>query len=1026
MEKMKQKLKIVEYNENHAGGVADMWNNSREGWGGDSLITTEEKVKTQEANSSNLNLYLAMEDDLVVGYCGLSEYREDEGALYIPLLNVRTDYHGKKIGKQLVLTALERAVELGWPRLDLYTWPGNTKAVPLYKRCGFFWEDRDDTTHLMNFIPTVLQTEAVSEYFLTNNWYETSTREIEVSPDGRKENDFTYYEYKWEDQTQTLRMEFERTGRGLRLIETNDYLISCEVENFKLVSDASYKVNYHVKNKTGLPLQIDFEGENHKQIEFPFKQSIHVQGETIIEATFHLKKFEEEQSNWRTHPSVITNLLINGKRARFAIGVLPKQPAKIKGVVPGSQCYLNEQGVFYLDIENNYQEEATFTIHFPKSNWVDLEKEKYILNVASKAKVSIPVSYVLKEFGFYSPVLDVDVQTKTGITTNFKKEVGIAFKGLGARFSGECEQYWHIYNGLYHLYLSKFDNKIIPGRLTTDSQNTFSMFPKIGKPYSSEFSKRKPHRVHYDENHGAITLYADYQSSDFPGLEIVSMSKLYAEGLVEQSYKLRNHNDHLSENETWVYQPIYHNFYKPVLPMNQQIIEVNEQASADYGIWNSKNFTESWLFSRHTPYAHGISWPKDAKVNFENWYMYIEHNLGKIKPNTEVETKPVYVSFGAYQSWEEFRDFANRKTFDAVTPVEDLILTGLYDKNHDVDIHFVDQKEGHLHGIIQLHYGNVTVDREFTQTDEKSSTVQKFESSADSLSTVKASFELNGVQSSKQALVLPPRDGEVNICTENREGHEVFVATNGLLSISAAASFYPGLFSLHAHGKEWLHSSFPSLEPRAWWNPWSGGIRTSIQGANHKSFAKEDTTITVASLVDDSNMKWQGIKITTTFKQHEEYSGLEIKQYYVMLPNVPILAHVTKFVQHTGTYFHHKKWFAETCLKAGNLLEDSWIKSNDEKGKYFAGRTEIVSMLNQHVLIGSTTDQHVLQLITDPATVETETYMNKEVQSIAAWHLLSLAHGKEWISSPSFYVAKDTILSNDEVKQLQRIQLREV
>jgi ribosomal protein S18 acetylase RimI-like enzyme len=1026
MEKMKQKLKIVEYNEKHAAGVADMWNNSREGWGGDSHITTEEKVKTQEANSSNLNLYLAMEDDKVVGYCSLSEYREDEGALYIPLLNVRTDYHGRKIGKQLVLTAIERAVELGWPRLDLYTWPGNIKAVPLYKRCGFFWEDRDDTTHLMNFLPTVLQTEAVSDYFLTNNWYETSTRVIEVSPDGRRDNEFTYYEYKWEGNAQTLRMEFERTARGLRLIETDDYLISCEVENFKLVSDSSYTVKYHVQNKTGLPLQIDLEGENHKQIEFPFKQSINIEGDTVIEATFHLKKFEEEQSNWRTHPSVITNLFINGKRARFAVGVLPKLPAKMKGVVPSSQCYLNEQGVFYLDIENNYQEEATFTFHFPKSSLVEVEKEKFTLIVAPKAKTSIPVSYKLKEFGFYSPVLDVDVQTKTGVTTNFKKQIGMAFKGLGAKFSGECDLYWHIYNGLYHLYLSKFDNKIISGRLTTDSQNTFSMFPKIGKPYSSEFSKRKPLRVHYEEDHGAITLYADYQSNDFPGLEIVSKSKLYAEGLVEQSYKLRNHNDTALGNEVWVYQPIYHQLYKPVLPMNQEIIEINEQASADYGLWNSKNFTESWLFSRHTPYAHGISWPKDAKVNFENWYMYIEHNLGNIPPHTDVETKPVNVSFGAYQSWEEFRDFANRKTFDKVTPIEDLILTGLNNEAHDVEIHFVDQKESLFQGTLQLNYGNVSLESEFSKADEKRSAVKSFKFSGDALSTVKASYDLNGIQSSKQALVLTPRDGELNIVSENRDGHKVLVATNGLLSISAAASFYPGVFSLHAHGKEWLDSSFPSLEPRAWWNPWSGGIRTSLQGANHKSFAKEDTNITKASLFDVTNMEWQGLKITTSFNHHEEYKGLEIQQYYVMLPNVPILAHVTKFVQHTGTYFHQKKWFAETCFKSGNLLEDSWIKSSNEKGKYFAGRTEIGSTLGEHVLIGSTTDHHILQLITDRATVETETYMNKEVQSLAAWHLLNLADGKEWISPPSFYVANDTILSNEEVKQLQRIQLREV
>lgn len=190
-------IKIVKYDESYAARVAEMWNHSRDGWGGANTVDTEESILLRERNSTNIHTFLALEGDKVVGYCGFSEYRDDEGALYIPLLNVRDDYHGKKIGKQLLLTALEEAIHLKWPRLDLYTWPGNTKAVPLYKRCGFFWEERDDTTHLMNFMPTVLHTEAVADFFKDANWYDISTREIEVKPDGRVENEFHYYEYAW-------------------------------------------------------------------------------------------------------------------------------------------------------------------------------------------------------------------------------------------------------------------------------------------------------------------------------------------------------------------------------------------------------------------------------------------------------------------------------------------------------------------------------------------------------------------------------------------------------------------------------------------------------------------------------------------------------------------------------------------------------------------------------------------------------------------------------------------------------------
>lgn len=149
-------MEITEYNKKHAQATATMWNESRSHFGGGEEVETAQERHEKECNSGNIVTMLALEDDKVIGYCGLSEYKQDSGALYIPLLNAHPNYLGRGVGKALVLEAIKRTYEAGWPRLDLYTWPGNTKAVPLYKRCGFFWEEREETTHLMNFIPQVL------------------------------------------------------------------------------------------------------------------------------------------------------------------------------------------------------------------------------------------------------------------------------------------------------------------------------------------------------------------------------------------------------------------------------------------------------------------------------------------------------------------------------------------------------------------------------------------------------------------------------------------------------------------------------------------------------------------------------------------------------------------------------------------------------------------------------------------------------------------------------------------------------
>ena len=86
-------MKIIEYSDQYAALVADMWNKSNSSWGNDISLHTADSVIASESSSGNIKLYLALDNEEVVGYCSFSEYRNDEGASYLPLLNVRPDYH---------------------------------------------------------------------------------------------------------------------------------------------------------------------------------------------------------------------------------------------------------------------------------------------------------------------------------------------------------------------------------------------------------------------------------------------------------------------------------------------------------------------------------------------------------------------------------------------------------------------------------------------------------------------------------------------------------------------------------------------------------------------------------------------------------------------------------------------------------------------------------------------------------------------------------------------------------------------
>lgn len=1025
MAKVIEKIMVVQYEEKYAQAVADMWNDSQEEWGGGNTVMTKEQILRQERTSGNLNLYLALEGEKVVGYCGLSEYREDEGSLYIPLLNVRPDYHGKKIGKMLLLEALNRTVELGWPRLDLYTWPGNTKAVPLYKKCGFFWEERDDSTHLMNFIPTVLSTEAVKEFFDQTDWYDASKRVIEVKPDGTKDNGFTYYQYLWEKDEKQLRMEFERSGRGLRLIETEDYVISTTVENFDIVFGSDYQVHYHVMNKTDQPLVIELQGESHHNIDFSFNHKEMVKEEAVISGTFYVGETEEDQSNWRTHPSVVTQIKINGKKATFKTGILPKAPAKVQCQLPQDQCFLGETGVFYLDLENNSNEQTMFTFTLPSTDWLCVKQEETKVALEGKERISVPIHYTLQEFGFYEKEIEIVAEKQNGLQQVFRKKIGLGFRGLGAQFPGECEEYWHIFNGLYHVKLSKFDNRLVPARSTKKNQPTMIMFPKLGKPYSQEFSKKRPTTVDYQIVGNTIIMKANYESKDFPNLNLCAVVKLLPEGIIEHYYEVVNVGlERLTE--VCVSQSLGHNLKYTVFGYDNEIIEIDDSSGHYYNYWKGEKVTSNWLFSKHEPYAHGIAWSKNVQVNFASWYFFFEHDLGSLKHRESKRTDSLFISIGTYQTWQEFERFATKGcSYDDLSPKRQVEFKPTADNPVNDEVEVLDRKANFFNGLFEVTQGDKTVVKKEYETIEQMNkdVLSVATHSSKPIEVVEGKGRFDSVHINKSTVLLHPT-GQTECITEDMHGHEVWTVRNGSVEFSTAPDFAPSMYSLKVNGKEWLDHSFPKVQPKAWWNPWCGGVMSFIPRMSINTLLKEKSSAQFTTLLDQHQNEWNGLKVSTIIKENESFKGLCIHQYYVTLPGLPVVAMTTEIEQHTGTYFNYIPWDMDCFLKPSDTLTDSWLETlnyNQKPIRYSAGYAELDVKIEDNTIFGNKEDL-ILQIAGDGVTQQA--YMNKKVLLYSASRDLHMAHGERKMLAPLFFLFHDQRIPTDALQSLKRIRFR--
>ncbi|MCC0563318.1 GNAT family N-acetyltransferase [Brevibacillus borstelensis] len=1028
-----ESISIVPYRSELAAAVADMWNASRDSWGGGNSITTAEQILQEEASSDSLAVYLAMDGDKVVGYCSLAEYREDTGALYIPLLNVRPDYQGKKVGRMLLARVLEQTIQLGWPRLDLYTWAGNTKAVPLYKKFGFFWEDRDDTTHLMNMIPTVLRTEAIAPYFEELDWYQDSTREIVVEPDGRKENGFDYFTYSWAKGEKSLRVEFERLGRGMRLIETEDYLLSAEVEGPRLVFGREYRIHYRIVNKSGKPLQISLKGAPNENIRFDYQQELAVTGETTLSASFFVGGITEEQSVWRTHPRVCTHILINGKAALFQVGILPKFPASLSLQVPGL-TYPGRTAQFYLDVENSFEEEAEFSFELPSCSFLRINQQRHTLRLQGKERVSLPLEADPYEHGFYEADVQVEAKLADGGSVSFSKKIGAAFTGPGAMLSGETEQTWQVHHGLHALYFNKEDNEItvVSG---TGGEPTYLTYPKIGKPYSSEFSKKRPEKVECIVEKGAIGFCAAYRSGSFPQIALIGKTLLFGDGTVVHELELTNLSADRLGTELWLSQGFAHPIFRPILPYQGRYVQTPASYGSDMDYWDGELISENWLFSRND-IPWGMCWPEEYRIDLQGWHMSLETSLGILEPHGKRTFGPFYITCGSFTDWKEFRAFARKEALPADLSLTDHLELVVSEHNPFIDsdkfeVQVKEYKQQYLDGELTASLESMPDSgqaQRFAEDEEKTESGYSFAAPEKSCELVRIDGRFATHETHLRSVVFPVGPGKVLLETAEEKGQQVYIADNGPLRIKAAPEFSPSLFSLSSHGQEWLATSFPERGPKSWWNPWTGGIGNIIAELNSFSLIKEERTASFVHLVDNRQNVWQGIKLSYDVQKQEKYRGLTCHQYYLLLPGVPVLCHTVEIVQNTGTYFAGKEWSTEIFLQTEDTDEEIWLKTagaNGEELCYKLGQGELSVAEISDYIVGSASRNDQMHIVTDLDTADVSLYANKEVAVASVVRELNLPSGSTAFPPPVFFVFADKKIPSDSLSALRAIRFSE-
>ncbi|MCB2296905.1 GNAT family N-acetyltransferase [Clostridium tagluense] len=1025
-------LKLVEYNNSYAKAIADMWRKSSEGWNGNWATETEESVLKSHESSTDLNTYLAVKGEEIVGYCGLSKYEYDDNTLYVRLLNVRYDLHGTGIGRTLVCKSIERTTELAWPRIDLYTWPGNTKSLPLYKRCGFFLEKRDDSTHLMNFIPGVVNGLAFKEYFENVHWYKDLKRTINMEPDGIEENGFIYYEYLWGKEEKTLRVQFENKSRGITLIETEDYLIKANMDDQKLILGGKYKIKYEVINKSKKPLNIKVKGIDDKNIKYSFSAEIEVIDKEIIEGEFLVNEPEKKVGQFNTYPSVVSEILINGKEVEFKIGVDAQYPGSLSLKVPRKECYKNLNSVMYLDIKNNYKQAVTFELELVENKNIKFVNKSLSIPMEASERKSVKLQYILNNFNFYNEVVQVKTKLENGKEIVFKKELTSALKGKEGRFGGKTEEFYIAINGVYSAKLNE-ENKISIQAFGIHERGSNICYPMLGRPFSEEFSNASPREIeHYEENE-KIVLKTTFVSETYKNIRIESILKLSQNGIAEQHYEVYNDGMDETISEICLSQNLFMQLTKAILPLKGKFIESTDSSSEWIEDFNLDDLTENWIYARNTGESLGLCWHSELQAKSNGWEIVFEHELGKMKAKEKRVTKPVFMALDTFRDWKAFRDFALEKS-----DTNNLVLSNSLGMMVNDGNPFV--KENFTVKISQ--YEACCLDGEYSISSKN----KNFEKISNSVSKEEKTFETEFTPSLSHAIDRDILNLEIdtdNIYSEENkmifkiknnfceskiiqeQGHRVYSVSNGVMEIKACDTFSHVLYSLKYNNHEWLENSFPTPRPKSWFNPWFGGIGTLPEDLSFRSVLEENIQADFVSIEDNFKNKWQGIKVKLHVKNNENYKGLEVNQYYLMLPGIPVLCHTVEIVQNTGKLINYEAFEGFSFFNFDENPKNNWIKLKNLKGtfdKYKVGGEGMDILATSSLLYGTNNLKDKIQLYSNQDESRNYGFVNLNDTAALNSRHITLEDGSVSFTSPDFYIFTEEYIEDEFLKDLRNIK----
>ena len=957
------KIVIRTFDEKDAEGLARLFNESDENWPGGftrGVPYTAERVSEDAKREKALAYLLLTFNGQIIGVCTVHEHWRDKKAGYIGFLNLHPKYHGKSLGRRLLFQGVKRAIEFGFERLDLHTWPGNLKAVPLYKKTGFFWVPGTQV-YMQNYVPAILNHPVTKRFFDKHpDWYGDFKRDLKVEEDDMKEKGMNVFVCRWEKGGDELRVTIDRESFSIAGIEDDRISAMCWPAEHEAPRGFPQKIKWQVRNKTGGRTQCSLLVTTEEGIRISRKPpeffALEPSQQIILDGEVKIDPKAEKKENDEPAHRIETNLFVDGILVPLATGIRLKPPIELSFDPWNFSGYPGSEGDLRVIMKSNIKRSVQGTLSVVPHPSVEVSPLNQRFRVLAEGyagatfRIKIPedVGTMVMPLGFYSTIKDgqEEVKTKERVypVKSFTPGGVLAAVEDDGRILALENEFTRVAIGL------RRGGRIhsIHGKLH-DRYYGSSLHDAIGPPFWPTEMERKDFEYEIIREDGRIRarLYADLET--YEGLRVVKDVTLFpATELIKIQYSFLNssseakHDFQLSMG-TWG-DP---SDARIVVPLKQGII--SSAVNGDFPHWAAdipekpEDFSETWFCLDHHNRGEvfGVLWHPEEWVECKSAAELV-FKPEVVQPQSTVTLKPIYIVAG-FGTWRRVRELWRRliggqtrkevvyRHIESQPLVEARIEPCIVNELGEVkaDLVVTNKRGKALNGNLTLKppKGWSIEPRRVKIRDVKLEDPYKrpvILSPSRKISpgvysgNIGISTRLTSLQSPFRLLVLGEK-GMVQVSNTEEEGKDIFLVDNGRLLMKVCPSLAGTAYSLidKETGVEHLISAFPERKPYGYQNPWFGGMRfTAWKDRKYDKIHEEQFKCEKAE-----RDGWTGVKVSTKLGKHiKDLKGIVLEGYYLTKPGSNVIARILRIDNKTSAAMNFRA-FLNTFVQAGGSIE---------------------------------------------------------------------------------------------------------